>query len=100
MLNPMRQHPWNRKTALSIALLGFGSAAPAAPHRDETSSPVTMAAPDVFRQPADPSRCCEDRAVASDKAVVRGIPVGPWTVPPDLLGSVYNGGVLTGKNPY
>jgi hypothetical protein len=81
----MRQHPWNRKTALSIAVLGFAGATPAAPPRDETASPVTMAAPDVSRPSA---------------AVVRGIPVGPWTVPPDLIGSVYNGGVLTGKNPY
>jgi hypothetical protein len=95
----MRQHPWNRKTALSIALLGFGSAAPAAPHRAETSIPVTMAASNVSRKPAD-QPCCEARPLTSDKAVVRGIPVGPWTLPPDLIGSVYNGGVLTGKNPY
>ena len=96
----MRQHPWNRKTALSIALLGLGSATPAAPHRDETSSPVTMAAPDVSPRAVKPNRCCQARPTASDKAVVRGIPVGPWTLPPDLIGSVYNGGVLTGKNPY
>ena len=100
ILTPMRQHPWNRKTALSIALLGLAGARPAAPHRDETASPVTMTAPDLSRQAADPRHCCKDRPLVHDNAVIRGIPVGPWTLPPDLIGSVYNGGVLTGKNPY
>jgi hypothetical protein len=30
----------------------------------------------------------------------RGIPFGPWTVPPHLIGPIYSGGVLTGPSPY
>jgi len=30
----------------------------------------------------------------------RGIPFGPWAVPPHLIGGLYTGGVLSGREPY
>lgn len=40
------------------------------------------------------------RSSVQAKEPVRGIPFGPWTVPLDLIGPVYSGGVITGHTPY
>src|SRR4051794_37837299 len=97
----MKSHFWTSWGALGLGLLSLSwSVTPDGPG-DETSSSATLTLASGSRLRVPPPFCCENRPPRSSaSAVPRGIPVGPWTVPPDLLGPVYNGGVLTGKAPY
>jgi hypothetical protein len=36
----------------------------------------------------------------SEVPPARGVPFGPWSIPPHLIGPLYNGGVLTGHTPF
>jgi hypothetical protein len=95
---------WYLRNALHPALIGLlclGCTMRAALPGDEMSSSVTMASEPVARLRVRTHGCCDARPEPRDAPVgSRGIPVGPWTIPPDLIGPVYNGGVLTGRAPY
>jgi hypothetical protein len=93
----MKSHLWTTLGALGLGFLSLSWTL----RRDETSSTATLAPRNGSWLRVPPRLCCENRPrLSTSSTAPRGIPVGPWTVPPDLLGPVYNGGVLTGKNPY
>jgi hypothetical protein len=84
---------------VSIGLLCLGCNMRAALPGAEMSSSVIMASKEALRLPV--RRCCDSQPESQQaQADSRGIPVGPWTIAPELIGSVYNGGVLTGRAPY
>jgi hypothetical protein len=97
----MKSHLWTALGALGLAFLSLSwTVRPRTPGA-ETSSVATLAPQNGSRLRVPPRVCCENRPrLSTNSTAPRGIPVGPWTVPPSLLGPVYNGGVLTGKTPY
>jgi hypothetical protein len=103
---------WHLKTSLAtvpLGLLCLGWTSRAALPGDELSSAATMALPSAVALRVSSQLCCDNRAEALELGIVdmpgtvddpRGIPVGLWTLPPDMLGSLYNGAVLTGRTPF
>jgi hypothetical protein len=82
---------------LTLGLVLLGCTTPA------SLPPLTVSYWEVTGKPANFALATE--AAVPDLAEVRsppqqGVPFGPWTVPPHLIGPLYNGGVLPGKAPY
>lgn len=110
-------------TPLALGLVTVGSATPAALPQAVVPFQQTMATQagagiPVSEPPFAPNRdalapkwapaqvtqaCCDPvRLPPSTSTVqaVRGIPFGAWAIPPDMIGPLYSGGVLSGPAPY
>lgn len=82
---------------LTLGIVLLGCTTPAA------LPPLTMSFWEVTGSPADLALQTAGAVPDSTEGRYppgRGVPFGPWTVPPHLIGPLYNGGVLTGPAPY
>jgi hypothetical protein len=98
-LNPVKQLLLNTLTLVGFSLALPGCTGPASLWPATVSFQQVTPIPEGRLAVAAPSPSQSiDSGVAAPPT--RGIPFGPWTVPPDMIGPLYNGGVLTGRAPY
>jgi hypothetical protein len=85
--NPMKTLSLRMGMSGALCLTLLGSARPASLPQAELSTHQMTTVPhrEAARPPAQ---------------AARGIPFGPWAIPPHLIGPLYSGGVLSGPEPY